>query len=604
MAKGQPQAFFSYSREDSDFALRLAQDLKAAGASVWLDQLDILPGQRWDRAVEDALTSCPRMLVILSPASVNSTNVMDEVSFALEENKVVIPIVYKDCTIPFRLRRVQYLDFRRDYDRELKELLKTLAPAQMAEQSRLMREERREAEEGKPVEQLLAQGAERRQAGEEIRGLGLEQPSVAASELRRQVEQEDTQKAFSWGSLPRWAKILIPLCGILIVAIALYWALSRQHSSQQTSEVEKQQQPSSPAVGEAQKQQPQQPSTQTGEAPKQQSEQGDSKKLSTGTVGSASSAAQKQQFERGSWKNQSSPSNSWLNSVAFVTPQSGWATSGGLDSSGTILHTEDGGTHWQAQKVGGPYDVLNSVTFPTPRSGFAVGEAGIILHTEDGGKSWKQQSSGTQVDLKCIAFATPQSGWAVGFWGMSRPGQDPQVTILHTEDGGARWKKQNSNANEPLLFVNFPTINSGWVVGFNGTILHTEDGGASWKKQNSNTKNVLSSVVFATPQSGWVVGFIGTILHTEDGGSTWVKQSSGTRKNLHSVTFTTPQSGWIVGGNGTILHTEDGGSTWVEQSSNTSKHLYSVAFATRQSGWALGTDGTILQWSPESGSQP
>lgn len=66
------------------------------------------------------------MLVILPPASVNSTNVMDEVSFALEEKKTVIPVVYRDCTIPFRLRRVQYVDFRHDYARGLKELLRIL----------------------------------------------------------------------------------------------------------------------------------------------------------------------------------------------------------------------------------------------------------------------------------------------------------------------------------------------------------------------------------------------------------------------------------------------------------------------------------------------
>jgi hypothetical protein len=34
-------AFLSYSREDSDFALRLADDLKAAGTNVWLNQLEI-----------------------------------------------------------------------------------------------------------------------------------------------------------------------------------------------------------------------------------------------------------------------------------------------------------------------------------------------------------------------------------------------------------------------------------------------------------------------------------------------------------------------------------------------------------------------------------
>ena len=47
--------FISYSRDDSEFDLRLAQDLKAAGANVWLDQLDIKPGRPWDNAIEDAL---------------------------------------------------------------------------------------------------------------------------------------------------------------------------------------------------------------------------------------------------------------------------------------------------------------------------------------------------------------------------------------------------------------------------------------------------------------------------------------------------------------------------------------------------------------------
>jgi TPR repeat protein len=126
-------AFFSYSRDDSSFVVQLAADMKAAGANVWLDQLDITPGQRWDRAIEDALKNCPRLIVILSPTSVNSTNVMDEVSFALEEQKTVIPVVYRDCAIPFRLRRLQYVDFKHDYSQGFKELLSVVAPQQKPE---------------------------------------------------------------------------------------------------------------------------------------------------------------------------------------------------------------------------------------------------------------------------------------------------------------------------------------------------------------------------------------------------------------------------------------------------------------------------------------
>src|SRR5688572_7009803 len=109
-------AFVSYAREDSKFALRLAADLKAKGANVWVDQLDISPGRQWDREVEHALLACSQMLVILSPAAFESNNVRDEVSFALEERKTVIPVLHQDCPIPFRLRRVQYVDFRLAYE--------------------------------------------------------------------------------------------------------------------------------------------------------------------------------------------------------------------------------------------------------------------------------------------------------------------------------------------------------------------------------------------------------------------------------------------------------------------------------------------------------
>ena len=120
------QYFFSYAREDSDFALRLAQELRQAGVAIWLDQLDILGGQRWDRAVERALKACPSLLAVLSPDSLASDNVMDEISFALEEGKTVIPILARACDIPFRLRRVQHVDFTGSYDAGLTGLLRSL----------------------------------------------------------------------------------------------------------------------------------------------------------------------------------------------------------------------------------------------------------------------------------------------------------------------------------------------------------------------------------------------------------------------------------------------------------------------------------------------
>jgi C1A family cysteine protease len=125
--------FISYAREDSEFALRLARDLRSKGVNIWLDQLDIPPGVRWDRAIEQALRTCDRLLIILSPASVASENVLDEVDFAFNRKKRIVPILYRPCEIPLRLGRLQHIDFTSNYDQKLTVLLGELKEAKRAE---------------------------------------------------------------------------------------------------------------------------------------------------------------------------------------------------------------------------------------------------------------------------------------------------------------------------------------------------------------------------------------------------------------------------------------------------------------------------------------
>lgn len=126
MTTDSKTTFFSYARADAEFVLKLATDLRQAGASVWLDQLDIKPGARWDAAIETALHAARHLIVVLSPSSVSSNNVMDEVSYALENGKSVIPVLISDCTIPFRLKRLQYIDFTTGYEPGLARLLAVL----------------------------------------------------------------------------------------------------------------------------------------------------------------------------------------------------------------------------------------------------------------------------------------------------------------------------------------------------------------------------------------------------------------------------------------------------------------------------------------------
>lgn len=120
------KTFFSYSRNDQAFVLRLAQDLRQAGIPIWFDQLDIPPGQRWDNEIQKALSTASSLLVVLSPASTASENVMDEVSYALDQNKHVIPVLYQPSDVPLRIRRLQYIDFTTNYEAGLTNLLRVL----------------------------------------------------------------------------------------------------------------------------------------------------------------------------------------------------------------------------------------------------------------------------------------------------------------------------------------------------------------------------------------------------------------------------------------------------------------------------------------------
>ena len=115
--------FISYSNLDLEFAMNLVKDLKKEATKTWIDKLDIKPGEPWDASIQAALTSASRLIVILSPSAVGSNNVMDEVSFALNNKKIIIPVLIRECVIPLRLVRLHFVNCIDDYTTGLSSLL-------------------------------------------------------------------------------------------------------------------------------------------------------------------------------------------------------------------------------------------------------------------------------------------------------------------------------------------------------------------------------------------------------------------------------------------------------------------------------------------------
>jgi len=119
----QRSCFLSYARADGEFAAKLAASLREKGVKVWRDVDDIPAGASWDAEIQQALSQCSHLLLVATPESVQSPNVMDEVSFALNKGKTVIPIILKPCELPLRVHRAQWVDFQEDYDDALAKLL-------------------------------------------------------------------------------------------------------------------------------------------------------------------------------------------------------------------------------------------------------------------------------------------------------------------------------------------------------------------------------------------------------------------------------------------------------------------------------------------------
>lgn len=124
-----PKIFISYSHEDNDFAEKLVVDLQNYCLSIWIDRLEMRPGDSLWEKISRGMKKSDYLAVILSPDSVKSNWVKKEVKIALgKESKVkrfkVIPVILRECKIASYLEGKIWADFRQSYSNGFAELLR------------------------------------------------------------------------------------------------------------------------------------------------------------------------------------------------------------------------------------------------------------------------------------------------------------------------------------------------------------------------------------------------------------------------------------------------------------------------------------------------
>ena len=79
--------FISYSHENKSFARRIYSDLQAAGIRCWLDEHQILPGDRISEQIDKGIRTWDKVLLCCSKTSLSSSWVDEEVDRALEKEE-------------------------------------------------------------------------------------------------------------------------------------------------------------------------------------------------------------------------------------------------------------------------------------------------------------------------------------------------------------------------------------------------------------------------------------------------------------------------------------------------------------------------------------
>jgi hypothetical protein len=116
--------FISYAREDAEHAERIFRDLEREGFRPWLDRHSLLPGEKWQYVVGNAIADASHCIVLLSANSVSKVGyVHKEVRIALEvldthpESSIfVIPVRLEPCVPDHpKLRALNWIDLFESY---------------------------------------------------------------------------------------------------------------------------------------------------------------------------------------------------------------------------------------------------------------------------------------------------------------------------------------------------------------------------------------------------------------------------------------------------------------------------------------------------------
>jgi len=242
---------------------------------------------------------------------------------------------------------------------------------------------------------------------------------------------------------------------------------------------------------------------------------------------------------------------------------------------GHALYSDDLGTTWKQADVPVSSDLV-AVSFPTAKSGWAVGHDGVVLHTADGGATWTRQLDGRTVGSVLVDYYTHAAANAG-----SADSKRADALLADAKKFAAQ------GAENPLLDVWFENESTGFVVGAFGLILKTVDGGATWEPLLHAVDNPKSLHFYAVRGIGadrYIAGEQGLLLKFDPATNRFRALELPYKGTLFGIVGNA-RAVLVHGLRGTVLRSVDGGQNW---------QPVSTGLQVGMTGSTVDSDGRIL----------
>jgi photosystem II stability/assembly factor-like uncharacterized protein len=251
---------------------------------------------------------------------------------------------------------------------------------------------------------------------------------------------------------------------------------------------------------------------------------------------------------------------------------------------GIVVLSDDQGGRWR-QAASVPASVtLTAVRFVDSEHGWAVGHGGVILHSADGGEHWERQADGRSLAQTVLRDASANGS---------------------PEQRRAAQQLVDDGPDKPLLDVHFFDRKRGFVVGAANLCFETRDGGRTWVSAAHRLDNPKALHLYAVRAEGdtlHIVGEQGLILRSLDGGQTFARTRSPYEGSWFTLEVLRPGTVVVAGLRGNTFVSTDRGNNWVPVVGAPGASVVGSAVAASGSLFLVTQSGQVLTQSAAEGS--